>query len=330
MIHALDLQVGLAFCTIYTFIYRTTWCVFPFTLIAMCWCKLLSQCRCSRCGVLCCKKRKTLAKLTLVQLQQPTASLIEAPAPQPVTELLQFRAQRQNTINTNSIQRESSVSTPTPSTTPEVGTTHVNATHHQQLNNGEVNEVVKPIVVSREPYRTLDDGPTTKQQILIASIWIVASIFGFLTCFPDKMIGEQFITTTELPSSDPPSNDVTEDNNFQWKLIKSTTTTTTTLSPIDEPPDSLKIGHCTIKNGVNDMLDYIALVVALVAPFIIGPCIVGVFQVRLFKAPISSTYSFVLYLIKLQWLPRFNGKRTKAEPFIQSFKVGGNGWGYGI
>ena len=37
--------------------------------------------------------------------------------------------------------------------------------------------------------------------------------------------------------------------------------------------------YCSVKNGVNDMLDYIALVVALVAPFIIGPCIVGVFQV---------------------------------------------------
>ena len=29
-------QVGLVFCTLYTFTYRTTWCVFPFTLIGKC------------------------------------------------------------------------------------------------------------------------------------------------------------------------------------------------------------------------------------------------------------------------------------------------------
>ena len=115
-----DFQVGLAFCTLYTFTYRTTWCVFPFTLIALCWSKLLSQvptnnsylltflfvythktkfvtifqCRCSRCGVLCCKKRKTLAKITQFQTlnAQATANLIEAPLPQPVTELLQIRS----------------------------------------------------------------------------------------------------------------------------------------------------------------------------------------------------------------------------------------------
>ena len=39
------LQVGLAFCTLYTFTYRTTWCVFPFTIVAMSWCKVLTQSR---------------------------------------------------------------------------------------------------------------------------------------------------------------------------------------------------------------------------------------------------------------------------------------------
>ncbi len=47
-------HVGLAFCTLYTFTYRTTWCVFPFTLVALCWCKLLAQCKCGICDVLCC------------------------------------------------------------------------------------------------------------------------------------------------------------------------------------------------------------------------------------------------------------------------------------
>ena len=30
-------RVGLAFCTIYTMAYRTTWIVFPFTILALCW-----------------------------------------------------------------------------------------------------------------------------------------------------------------------------------------------------------------------------------------------------------------------------------------------------
>ena len=46
---------------------------------------------------------------------------------------------------------------------------------------------------------------------------------------------------------------------------------------------AVELSYCSVKNGVNDMLDYIALVVALVAPLIIGPCIVGVFQVILLE-----------------------------------------------
>ena len=30
-------RVGLAFCTLYTMAYRTTWIVFPFTILALCW-----------------------------------------------------------------------------------------------------------------------------------------------------------------------------------------------------------------------------------------------------------------------------------------------------
>ena len=41
-------------------------------------------------------------------------------APQPVTELLQIRTNRSLTTAQNSLQRDSSVSTPTPSTTPEI------------------------------------------------------------------------------------------------------------------------------------------------------------------------------------------------------------------
>ena len=38
--------------------------------------------------------------------------------------------------------------------------------------------------------RTLSDGPTTRQKILVLSIWIFSAIFGFITCFPDKFDAE--------------------------------------------------------------------------------------------------------------------------------------------
>ena len=126
----------------------------------------------------------------------------------------------------------------------------------------------------------MDDGPTTKQKILIVAIWIAAAIFGFLTCFPEKMIGKPVLTTTEVPTI--PSI-LTTDYNYQWKLIKSTTTTTTSRPLLRS--DKIQPHNCSVRSGVNDMLDYLALVVALVAPFLIGPCIVGIFQVNNFWVP---------------------------------------------
>ena len=40
------------------------------------------------------------------------------------------------------------------------------------------------------------------------------------------------------------------------------------------------LSYCTVKTGVNDLLDYISLAVALVIPLVLGPCVVGVLQVR--------------------------------------------------
>ena len=41
----------------------------------------------------------------------------------------------------------------------------------------------------------------------------------------------------------------------------------------------LDLTYCTVKTGVNDFLDYIALVVSLVIPLILGPGLAGVGQV---------------------------------------------------
>ena len=32
-----ELRVGLAFCSLYTLTYRTTWCVLPATTVILCW-----------------------------------------------------------------------------------------------------------------------------------------------------------------------------------------------------------------------------------------------------------------------------------------------------
>ena len=140
------------------------------------------------------------------------------------------------------------------------------------------------------PIRTLEDGPTTRQKILVVSIWIFASIFGFLTCFPDKLGGDSSavvqsgsdlpvrLKSTLAPSASSvflestPSNGETIEQ--QATIIEASQE-----SPVESQP--VELSYCSVKNGVNDMLDYIALVVALVAPLIIGPCIVGVFQVRI-------------------------------------------------
>ena len=114
----------------------------------MCWSKLLSQCRCSRCGVLCCKKRKTLAKLTKFQTVESPLPFAPETAPQPVTELLQIRANR--LMTTSSLQRESSVSTPTPSTTPELNAQQSEVAAITQPQPDTLNEMVdKPFYVLR-------------------------------------------------------------------------------------------------------------------------------------------------------------------------------------
>jgi hypothetical protein len=226
----------------------------------MCWCKLVSQCLCSRCGILCCKKRKTLDKLAVFQSNQVPVTVVTEAAPQPVTDLLAFRSTRL-LATSNSLQRDSSVSTPSPSTTPEVVANQQQQPLQDQLqaNGSDISEVPALLLPGR-PIRTLSDGPTARQKLLVVSIWLLAAIFGFLTCFPEKMMamsgGGGPDKSLQVSTSDPPDDE-------ELNVVAS----------------NIELSHCSVKNGVNVMLDYIALVVALVAPLIIGPCIVGVFQV---------------------------------------------------
>jgi len=47
--------------------------------------------------------------------------------------------------------------------------------------------------------------------------------------------------------------------------------------PTDDP-SKRDLSYCTVKTGVNDLLDYISIAVALVIPLVLGPCVVGVLQ----------------------------------------------------
>ena len=46
------------------------------------------------------------------------------------------------------------------------------------------------------------------------------------------------------------------------------------------PNRDVDLSYCSVKTGVNDLLDYMAISVSLIIPFVIGPLVVGVFQVR--------------------------------------------------
>ena len=43
-------RVGLAFCTLYTLSYRTTWLVYPFTILALCWHSVTGLFSCCKVG----------------------------------------------------------------------------------------------------------------------------------------------------------------------------------------------------------------------------------------------------------------------------------------
>ena len=46
-----------------------------------------------------------------------------------------------------------------------------------------------------------------------------------------------------------------------------------------DPRQNVDLSYCSVKSGVNDLLDYMAISVSLIIPFVMGPLVVGVFQV---------------------------------------------------
>jgi hypothetical protein len=107
----------------------------------------------------------------------------------------------------------------------------------------------------------MEDGPSARQKLLVCTIWLSSAFFGVTTCFPDKVFGADLsakIREEQLRTMLPPG-------------------TPTELLATEAAVAELT--YCTVRTGVDDMLDYLAIVVALILPLALGPGFVAVFQV---------------------------------------------------
>ena len=70
-----------------------------------------------------------------------------------------------------------------------------------------------------------------------------------------------------------------------------------TMAPSMSSPFAadLDLTYCTVKTGVNDFLDYIAIVISLVIPLILGPGLAGVGQVREIQTGLPKFYARVRF-----------------------------------
>ncbi len=289
-------HIGLTFCTLYTFIYRTTWCIFPFTLVAISWCKLAMQCRCGLCNLLCCilkKKHKTWARGKRRKKEKEeevgVALVVDKPDMSTTgafdrhhlsaagaagaaashssryatfTELaLQYGSgtiRHGGSLLFQSYNARDSISSP--STAPATDNCGQQQQQQQQQasNNGESSgNDLEADSDKTPPKRTIEDGPTARQKVLISSIWLLSAFFGVTTCFPDKVFGVAM------------SQKILED---QLRTIPP--------SPSANTRRDVDLTYCTVKTGVNDLLDYLSIVVSLALPLLLGPGLLLVFQVK--------------------------------------------------
>jgi hypothetical protein len=177
---------------------------------------------------------------------------------QPLTDYtLQFRRTELRSVIGIMGMSVDSGSTPTPSANTDPCTQQ----QPSQQQNGDTNRGAEND--SEQNKRSIGDGPTTRQKILVASIWIFSAIFALATCFPDKIFG----VSLEEISAPPPRNIFFRPTNSQVVIQQHT--------------KELDLSYCYVKTNVN-MMDYVALAVAFLLPLLLGPCITAVFQVNTF------------------------------------------------
>ena len=152
-------QVSLVFCSMFTMIYRTTWCILPFTIVAFSWLYILP--------VIWLPQKCKIWK----QTSRPSSC---QPSESRSTSLLAVPA--------NSIPSSSS-STPAPAascvTPPEDTSSYF---------PGTLSPVPAPLSPdTKRRLAELSDDLTMNQKVVLGAIWIIAALYGITTCFPEKV-----------------------------------------------------------------------------------------------------------------------------------------------
>ena len=92
-----------------------------------------------------------------------------------------------------------------------------------------------------------------------------------------------------------------------------------TMAPSMSSPFAadLDLTYCTVKTGVNDFLDYIAIVISLVIPLILGPGLAGVGQVREIQTGLPKFYARVRSLTPLGPSTKFSDMGAPGPQLIR-------------
>ncbi len=117
--------------------------------------------------------------------------------------------------------------------------------------------------------RTMDQGPTVRQKLLLVAIWLLSGFFGVTTCFPDKVFGRA----------------------MSQKMVEEQSHDSLMSPPSVGTPREVDLTYCSVKTGFNDLIDYLTLTVTFVVPLVLGPCAAIIFQVR-GHATYESNFNF--------------------------------------
>ena len=222
-----------------------------------------------------------------------------SPSPQPPAFMTEF-AMRRNTTNHllplgtgPGVNRNDSVSTPTPSTsttenkeaaannasnaiTPAAALLAHNSTESDPNQIPlEGLDTVPSSSKNKKPKRTIEDGPTARQKVLVSFIWLFSAFFGVATCFPDKIFGVE----------------------MSQKILEEQLRT---IPPSLGTPRNMDLTYCAVKTGLNDLLDYLSFSATLVIPLVIGPCFTGLLQV----CQCTVHFSYILVQTAVFPIPR--------------------------
>ena len=104
------------------------------------------------------------------------------------------------------------------------------------------------IIVSKRRLAELSHELSLAQKISLGLMWLIAAFFGVTACFPEKIFGNEMITDIE--------REVEED------LV--------TLASMEQRMVGEEVTVCSIKTGVDDFLDFLAVTVTLLIPTLTG------------------------------------------------------------